>query len=184
MVSSAQWEATFNHLITLFIKNFLLLIKCYILFGSKYYIQHFISCSGWRSHHQDKYSRFVRLNRESHQLLNISNSFKMHFSVSTKGHNQSNRLTSIKYFVDFGILFVTRNLTHSSVGTLEFQELEIKILRFWKSFSSYVCIFTWITRDGPPLTISVGIWVRGQFSMLIIWISMRIIFLSLSSHTS
>ena len=28
--------------------------------------------------------------------------------------------------------------------------------------------FTWITSEGPPATISVGIWDKGQFSMLII----------------
>lgn len=27
---------------------------------------------------------------------------------------------------------------------------------------------TWMTREGPPLTISGGIWERGQFSMLMI----------------
>ena len=28
--------------------------------------------------------------------------------------------------------------------------------------------FTWMTRDGPSATISAGIWLRGQFSMLMI----------------
>ena len=28
---------------------------------------------------------------------------------------------------------------------------------------------TCITREGPPVTISEGIWLSGQFSILIIW---------------
>ena len=65
-------------------------------------------------------------------------------------------------------LAIQISLLHCSVRTLELQKLERRRKRIDKK-NFRKDHFTWMTREGPPDTISVGICVSGQFSMLIIW---------------